>query len=401
MKKILKYMIKQLKNVDKILLICTILYAVLGVFLILSASSISSNLSFGTPYYYFKRQLIVVIFSLLAYIVIICFFPSRTYKYIGLYGGVILTIIIGVVILNNYGFKTGNEEVVLDLGVFTFQPAEFFKIMSILFLGSAYYAWSKREKRIKFDFIFPLLLCVPPVLFIFLGGDKGSSVIIVVLIAIMFLFVPSKGYKYFNICKVIVCTFLVIGFLALKYAYLIIPEDMLEDNYIFSRLNYKNPCDRYTSSSGYQVCNGYIAINNGGLWGMGIGNSTQKYLYLPASHTDFIFPIVVEELGIIVSIFIIIGYILIACRIFVIATSSYNLRNSLICFGIEVYFLLHVFVNLGGVLGIIPLTGIPLPLLSYGGSSCLAMFCGFAIVQRIAIENKALRRKKEIKKITG
>jgi len=401
MKKVLKYMIKQLKYVDKTLLIFTILYAILGVFLILSASTISSKLAFGTPYYYFKRQLIVVILSLIASIIIICFFKTRTYEIIGKWGGIILTLVIVCVLINNYGFETSNEEVTLQIGSLSFQPAEFFKIMSILFLGCAYHSWSKKQTHMKFDFVVPLLWCVPPVLFIFLGGDKGSSVIIVVLIMIMFLFVPSKDNKIFSICKVIVCTGLVLAFFMLKYAYVLIPDDLLDENYIFSRLNYKNPCDRYTSASGYQVCNGYIAINNGGLWGVGIGNSTQKYLYLPASHTDFIFPIVVEELGVVASILIIIGYVLIACRIFVIATNSFNLRNSLIAFGIGVYFLLHIFVNLGGVLGLIPLTGIPLPLLSYGGSSCLAMFCGFAIVQRIAIENKIIKRKKEIKKITG
>ena len=177
--------------------------------------------------------------------------------------------------------------------------------------------------------------------------------------------------------------------------------DENSNNYILNRLNYVNPCDRYQKESGYQVCNGFIAIDNGGLTGVGIGNSTQKYLYLPASHTDFIFPIIVEELGVILSTLIIIGYMFIAYSIFDIATKCYNLRNSLICFGIGVYFLVHIFINLGGVLGLIPLTGIPLPLLSYGGSSLLAMFIAFSIVQRICAENKHIKRKKELKKIVG
>ena len=286
------------------------------------------------------------------------------------------------------------------MGIY-FQPAEFIKVILILFLGCSYYEWSKKETHRRFDFLIPLLWCIPPVAFIFLGGDKGSSVIIIALISLMFIFVPAKNNKDFTICKALVCFGLLIAFLFLKFAYLILPENLLDDNYIFSRLNYANPCDRYTSSSGYQVCNGYIAIDNGGLWGVTIGNSTQKYLYLPASHTDFIFPIVVEELGVVASVFIILGYLLIAFKIFSVSTQSYNLRNSLICFGIGIYFILHIFVNLGGVLGLIPLTGIPLPFLSCGGSSCLAMFGGFSIVQRIAIENSIAKRKNEIKRITG
>lgn len=401
MKRVIKYIAKQLKNTDKLLLVLTIFYAVLGIFLILSASSISSKLAFGTPYTYFKKQIFSVAFSLFAALIIICFFPTKTYNVIGKWGGIVVTLVIIGVLINNFGFNSGNEEVTITLLGISIQPAEFIKIMLILFLGCSYYDWSNKETHKKFDFLIPILWCIPPIAFILLGGDKGSSVIIILLISLIFLFVPSKNNKNYTICKALVCFALVVGFLLLKFAYLIIPEDVLDNNYLLSRLNYSKPCDRYTSSSGYQVCNGYIAIDNGGLWGVGIGNSTQKYLYLPASHTDFIFPIVVEELGLIVAIVIILGYILIAYRIFSIATTSYNLRNSLICFGIGCYFLIHIFVNLGGVLGLIPLTGIPLPLLSYGGSSCLAMFSGFAIVQRIAIENKLTKRKNEIKKITG
>ena len=401
MNKLLRYIVKKIKNTDKLLLILTVFYAILGIILILSASSITSKLELGTPYYYFKRQIISVIFALIVSTFIISFIPSKWFAYIGKWGGIGLTIFIVIVLINNFGFKTGNNEVTINILGTAVQPGEFIKVILVMFLGCSYYDWSKKETHKKFDFLIPILWSMPPVAFILLGGDKGSAVIIIVLISIMFMFVPAKGNKYFTITKSLVCFGLIIMFLLLKFAYLIIPDDLLDNNYLLSRLNYNKPCDRYASSSGYQVCNGYIAIDNGGLWGVGLGNSTQKYLYLPASHTDFIFPIVVEELGIIVAIVILLGYLLIAFRIFKISTESYNLRNSLICFGIGIYFILHIFVNLGGVLGLIPLTGIPLPLLSYGGSSSLAMFGGFAIVQRIAIENKITKRKNELKKVEG
>ena len=88
------------------------------------------------------------------------------------------------------------------------------------------------------------------------------------------------------------------------------------------RLTFKNPCSRYLEDTGYQVCNGFIAINNGGLFGKGPGNSTQKYLYLPESHTDFIFPIIVEEIGLIGGIAIILGFVYMIFRIFKIATNK-------------------------------------------------------------------------------
>ena len=153
------------------------------------------------------------------------------------------------------------------------------------------------------------------------------------------------------------------------------------------RLNFLNPCERIYST-GNQVCNGYIAINNGGLLGKGLGNSTQKYLYLPEAYTDFIFAIVVEELGVIISLVILLLMFLILWRIFLIAKRSKTKRGSLLCYGIFWYILLHIIVNLGGLLGLMPLTGVPLPFLSYGGSYLMCLISAIAIVLRVDIENK-------------
>ena len=174
----------------------------------------------------------------------------------------------------------------------------------------------------------------------------------------------------------------------LKFAYLVIPEDILESDSRLNRLIYKEPCTRYLSNSGYQVCNGYIAINNGGLLGKGLGNSTQKYLYLPEAYTDFIFAIVVEELGLIGGIGILILLFIILWRIFIIGKSAKNDASKLMCYGIFWYLLLHIIINLGGVMGLIPLTGVPLPFLSYGGSFTMCLVASLTIVQRISIESK-------------
>ena len=230
------------------------------------------------------------------------------------------------------------------------------------------------------------------------GGDYGSAAIMAALYALVFISVPStKKDKFVTWTKRIACIGLIVCVLILKFGYLVIPQKVLESDYRLNRLVYKSPCDRYEDNSGYQVCNGYIAIDNGGMSGVGIGESVQKYLYLPASHTDFIFPIVVEELGTITGVLIIIGYMVIIFLVFKVAIECENLQNSIICYGIAIYFMLHIFVNLGGVLGIIPLTGVPLPFLSYGGSFCITVICSFAIVQRINMENLEEKRIKELK----
>jgi len=121
-------------------------------------------------------------------------------------------------------------------------------------------------------------------------------------------------------------------------------------SYQMKRFEFKNPCSRYREDTGYQVCNGFIAINNGGLFGVGLGNSSQKYLYLPESHTDFIFPIIVEELGSIVGSLIIIGYIVILYRILKIAKEAENIRLGVIAYGVFLYVLFHILINLLGIL---------------------------------------------------
>ena len=143
-------------------------------------------------------------------------------------------------------------------------------------------------------------------------------------------------------------------------------------------------CSDY-EKGGYQICNGFIAINSGGLLGVGIGNSKQKS-YIPESHTDSVFAIIGEEYGLLVTSFILFLYIVILYRILRIASLSKTIRGQYICFGIAIYLFLHILINLGGLFGLMPLTGIPLPFLSYGGSFTLALVLSLAIVQRVHIE---------------
>ena len=159
-----------------------------------------------------------------------------------------------------------------------------------------------------------------------------------------------------------------------------------------SRLTYKKPCTSFSLKTGYQVCNGMIAINNGGLFGVGLGNSTQKYLYLPEAHTDFIFPIIVEELGSIAGAGVLLLYLFILFRLIRISKYAKDLTGSMIAFGSAITILLHLIVNLGGILALIPLTGVPLPLLSYGGSITLNTLIMLLLSLRVLVEgNKSTK----------
>ena len=170
-------------------------------------------------------------------------------------------------------------------------------------------------------------------------------------------------------------------------------------SYQLERFNFKDPCLRYQDDSGYQLCNSFIAFKNGGVTGQGIGKSTQKYLYLPESYTDFIFPIIVEEWGLLVGVVIILLYLFVLFRIYMIARRAINLEGSLLAYGVCIYMFLHIAVNLVGVMGIGPLTGVPLPFLSYGGSYVVSLMVSLAIVQRVAIESNNNKKKKSKKKL--
>ncbi len=383
------------KYINKMLLFMSLFYAIMGTLLILDASSFSSVLYYklDTPYYFFIRQLGFVIGSFFVTLIIMKIPTSRYKKYsfalsVGFIGALLYA-------LFKSSINTSVNEVNLSMFGGRLQPAEFLKVFLIMYMGSYYGEWANRKKHAPLSFALPLILCILSALVIFLGGDFGSAAIMIALYALVFMSVPSKE-KYIKWIKRIACVGLVCAVLILKFAYAIVPEETLKTNYRLNRFIYKNPCDRYEENSGYQVCNGYIAIDNGGLKGVGIGNSVQKYMYLPASHTDFIFPIVVEELGVIMGIIIILGYVYIIFLIFRVAVCSSKLQNSIICYGIAIYIMLHIFINLGGVLGLIPLTGVPLPFLSYGGSFCVTLICSLGVVQRINIENEKDKLSKQI-----
>lgn len=394
--------VKVFKNLNKSLFFWTLFYAIGGAFLILDASLISATFTYGydNPYHFFIYQLGFISVGLIASYLIIKFIPTKWYGGLSLFGVLILIPLL-IVALGDNLIRSGVREVTLNIGSFTLQPAEFLKVIIIMFMG-AYYNFRSKATKIKLPFVIPLIVCIIVFLITLFGGDFGTAAIIAALTALIFIAVPStKDEKVINALKITAVVFFAIAILVLKFGYLVIPEEKLKSNYRLNRLRYKDPCDRYEENSGYQVCNGFIAIDNGGLKGVGIGASVQKYLYLPASHTDFIFPIVVEELGAIVGVVIIIGYMYIIFLIFRVASSSYNLQNSIICYGIGINIMLHIFVNLGGVLGIIPLTGVPLPFLSYGGSFCLTTICSLAVVQRIHIENREEKKQREINKIVN
>lgn len=372
------------------LLILVFLYSLSGLLMIFSASSVSSVLRYNVPYnYFFLRQLLFVIIGI-AFSFVWLFIPTKSYRLFGkiaMYGILVLLAFIFVA-----GKVAGGAQSWYEVGIFNFQPSEFAKLILIIYLAIYYNRISTKKKISFMNMFYPLIVCV--VLFVLIAAqpDLGGAFIIFLISGLIFISIPFGRRHKRNIYK-LGTVFVVIAALVL----LISGKHLLHSYQLTRILSFNAPCARYKEDTGYQVCNGYIAIHNGGLMGVGLGKSTQKYLYLPESHTDFIFPIICEELGLLVGILVVIGYFIMLFIILNIAKSATNLRNSILCYGIFVYLLSNILINLLGILGLIPLTGVPLPFLSYGGSYYLCVISCMFIVQRINYENKQDKIKEKIK----
>ena len=376
--------LKMFKDMDKILLLTTLVLIVFGTLNIVTASSREAvvNASANLFFYFFKHMIILSLST--AVFLVIINIPTKNYSkwlpfiYIVIAGMNLFLILKGVATrgANNW----------IDFKIIKIQPSEFAKPTLIITMSLMFEMYYKKLKDIKEKhdlMIWKILLyaLVFPVL-VFLQKDLGTAIILFAIFAVLFIFSPiskEEKYKASFIATVIIGILLIVRLSITGYILSGAQESRLN--------NFFNPCEKY-ETTGYQVCNAFIAINNGGLTGVGIGKSTQKYSYIPEPHTDMVFAIISEENGVIICSLIFITYLIILYRILKLSMKTKKIRNKYICIGVATYIFMHIFINLGGLFGIIPLTGVPLPFLSYGGSFTLSLIATLGVVQKIHIEYK-------------
>lgn len=277
----------------------------------------------------------------------------------------------------------------IDLGFLSIQPAELLKIVLIWYLALTL---SKRQETIATDFMptmkRPLWLVMGLIVAVAIMPDFGNAAVLTLLVLILLL---ASGVDYTLSFK-IGASGILLSILAIQgmnlFGKTVLPKSM---QYIYKRFAiYQNPfIDEF--DTGHQMVNGYYAMFNGGLFGRGLGNSIEKKGFLKEAQTDYIFAIVVEELGLIVSMMILGLLIFMIARIILVGVRSRDPFNSLICYGVGSMLLIQIFVNLGGITGIIPLTGITFPFLSQGGSSLLVLSIGIGLVLNVSANEKRKR----------
>lgn len=350
----------------------------IGIVMVYSASSALAVKKFGTEYYFLKKQLLFTLLGIVA--LIICsrfpyrFFRSLTYPLL-----ILALIFLAAILITGLGYSAGGAKRWFRMGSFSFQPAEFARFALIIYLA---YSMNKKKDVLKNFYVgfLPhiMMLFMFTVLIIF-QPDFGSVVILGVLTWIM-LFVGGVRLSYLIASLVLI----------LPAAYFF----MISADYRLKRItSFLDPW-QHSTNDGYQIVHSLMAFGTGGIWGAGIGNGYQKLFYLPEPHTDFIFSVIGEELGL-WGVLIILGlYILILWRGISIASNCGDSFGSFLAIGLTTAIGLQVCVNMGVALGLLPTKGLTLPFLSYGGTSLLLNMAYIGILMNIGTAKKVLKKPK-------
>ena len=271
-----------------------------------------------------------------------------------------------------FGLTSSGSQRWLDLYFMNLQPSELMKVGLILFLAKYYHRVSIENMNSIRYLVVPLIALIAPLLLVATQPDLGTSILIAAG-GIIVAWLAGVRIKFFVISGLVLITLLPVAISFLK-------------PYQKSRiLTFLNP-ERDPLGAGYQIIQSKIAIGSGGLFGKGFLNGSQSYLdYLPEKHTDFIFTLFSEEFGFSGSFFILILYSIIVSRIIKIGNQTRSNFGKLYCYSFATAFFIYVVVNMMMVLGLLPIVGSPLPIMSYGGSSMMAIMFGLGIVMSCKI----------------
>ncbi len=360
-------LIQKIKNLDYILLTSVIILSVISVFVMYSTDG--GEVLFHTKNHFVK---LAVFFPLMIFVAFFNIKFWHNFSYI-----IYFIIILLLIYVSFFGIKSSGSKRWMDVYFFVLQPSELMKIAIIMCLAK-YYHRLKIENVNSFTSITIVLsVILIPTIFVVSQPDLGTSILIASS-GLIILWLGGVKIKYFiySFFTFLISLPFIISFLK--------PYQKLRI------LTFLDP-DRDPLGAGYQIIQSKIAIGSGGLNGKGFLKGTQSYLdFLPEKHTDFIFTLFSEEFGFIGSVGLLILYSIIIFRIVRIGSISRSNFARLFCFGYAFAIFIYIVVNLSMVLGLLPIVGSPLPIMSYGGSSMLATMIGFGIVLSAKINHKQM-----------
>lgn len=369
-------MIQKLKSYDFTLMITPILLTMFGIVMIYSASMVIAVVEGNESSHYLVKQIQWFSMAIVGF-VFTSIFPYKYYqKMMKLIILLIIVLLVGVLFFGN---EVNGSKSWFNFGFISMQPAEFAKLGLIMYLASIY---SKKQSYIN-EFnrgVLPPLILTAIVLGLIISQPDIGTAAIIFMIACSVIFSSGIRFKHLTIL-------VLVGLALVAFAIPSMVTDERIARFDGAYQPFEDPQD-----DGYHLIQSYLAIGVGGLTGEGLGQSVQKLGYLLEPHTDFIMAVVAEELGF-VGVIIVVGMLsIIVLRGLFISKKCSDSFGALLAIGISSMIGIQAFINLGAISGILPITGVPLPFMSYGGSSLLVMMISMGIMNNIA---KSIKQKEQ------
>lgn len=362
---------------DRSLITAMFVLIIFGLVMLFSASSVVSYSRFANTYHYFMRQFVWVLFALGVFWITtkIDYRVLKKFAIFFLFFSIILLLLVFVPGLRA---EYGTARSWINVFGFSFQPSELVKLSFLIYLAT----WLEAKKGELSNFssgIVPFLAILGVISLLMLAQPDLGTLFIIAFTA-MVVFFAGGGKLSHIIIAVLLAGLVLFIMLSLKTSYQSDRFKCLKD----PSYSAQDKC--------YQINQALIAVGSGGWFGRGIGESRQKFMYLPEVWGDSIFPIIAEEIGFVFSTLLILLYLFIFYRGLLIARAAPDLYGSTLAIGIVVWLAVQTFLNIGGMINLIPMTGVPLPFISAGGSAILANLIAMGILVNISKQTKAIRK---------
>lgn len=349
--------------------------SIIGLVMILSASQIVAADKFGDPYYFFIRQLVAWVVGMAVFF----YFSKVPLEKLFQWRNVLLIISLVTLVMVFLPFIGGKVNGVyrwVGFGAFTFQPSEFAKVFLIIYFAGLFAVKGQLIQSFSKGFLpFVLVLAVSSLL---IGLGKDLDTLVAIAATSLIIFFVAKG-RWWHVLLIFLVGALSVTALVLFEPYRAERLDVFLGDDVASR-DIRN--------AGYHSQQALIAIGSGGVWGSGFGQGISKYKYLPESYTDSIFAVIAEELGFIRALIILLAFLVLAWRGFLAASLANSKFAQLIGIGASSLIIIQALINIGGMLNIVPLSGLPLPFVSYGGSSLIASLALLGLLTNISGERR-------------
>jgi cell division protein FtsW len=355
-------------RIDYFLLMVALALVGVGIVMVYSTSAILAGDRLGDPYFFLKRQAVFAGIGLVIMIGMI-FIPYEKLKVLAYPILALCILSLVAVLIPGIGHRAGGAIRWLKLGGFSFQPSEAAKLGLVIFL--AYFLTKKEEKIRSFSFAFlPTVVLSGLVIALILKEPDFGTALFLTVMTFLLLFLSGARVIY------------IVG--ALLLAAPVVYYFLMNVSYRYKRLmSFVRPWDDPTGTS-FQIIQSFLTIGSGGLFGLGLGEGRQKLFFLPAPHTDFIFSIIGEELGLVGALVVILLFVLFALRGVRIGLTLEDRFGSFLALGLTLMICLQALINMGVVLGLLPTKGLTLPFVSYGGTSLITNLAGVGILLHLS-----------------